>query len=88
MVNQTSSDYLISRGPRLNKAATGKGTDKNQKPVPLTRDGWLDETADTVGMYKQLTLFPMDEVAPTKAVQAVPEETAPVPHEKSFRFFC
>ena len=87
MVNQTSSDYIISRGPRLNKAAAGKGAAKSRKPVPLTRDGWLDETADTVGMYKQLTLFPMDEVAPTKKVQAVPEETAPVPHEKSFRFF-
>ena len=87
MVNQTPSDYIISRGPRVNKASSGKAASKNQKPVPLTRDGWLDETADTVGMYKQLTLFPMEEVAPTKAVQGVKEEAAPVPHEKSFRFF-
>lgn len=86
MVNQSSSEYIIYRA-RTGKAPLKK-TAADQKPVPLTRDAWLNETADTVGMYKQLTLFPMDEVAPASAVKTDLLESAPIPHEKSLRFLA
>jgi hypothetical protein len=87
MVTKGSADYIIYNGKRVPKRPAAKS--KSNKPLPMSRDTWLDETADTVGMYKQLTLFPMDQAAqtaPVKAVQDKPE--APVPHEKSFRFLA
>lgn len=82
-----TSDYIIYNGRRVQNRPSTQA--KSSKPQPMTREAWLDETADTVGMYKQLTLFPTDEVASTKAVKKTENaDTAPVPHEKSFRFLA
>lgn len=84
MQTHGTSDYIISSGRRIQSRSSTK--EKSNKPQPLTREAWLDETADTVGMYKQLTLFPMEPVASVKEVKSVSEETVNTPHETSFRF--
>jgi inositol hexakisphosphate len=86
MVSKGAADYIIYNGKRLPKRPDAES--KSNKPLPMTRDTWLDETADTVGMYKQLTLFPMEQTAPMTAVKTEPTESPQVPHEKSFRFLA
>ena len=86
MVTKSSADYIIYNGKRVQKKPVTKS--KSNQPLPMTRDAWLDETADTVGMYKQLTLFPMEKTAPTAAVKTEEVESQQVPHQKSLRFLA
>lgn len=91
------SDYLVYTGPNPANPRAGAAGDKT---LPLTPGVWQKEALETMGMYapsegnftpvQQLTLFPMEPVAPTAEVKKLDldDPNLPIPHKDSFRFFA